>query len=349
MTRPALTALGAAALFGISTPLAKRLTGEIHPVMLAGLLYAGSGVGLAALLAGRRFLRARPGASITWPQRAELGWLTAAILVGGIVGPVLLMFGLGRIPASSASLLLNAEAILSALFAWFIFREHFDAHIAAGMALIVAGGIALAWPGSTASTSSGALLIVGACACWALDNNLTRKVAAGDATAIACLKGLAAGGVNLGLAVALGQVWPAYTHIAAAAAIGFLGYGVSLALFVVALRGLGAGRTGAYFSVAPFIGAAFAVLLDGDPLTAQLVLAGALMAIGVWLHLSERHDHLHAHPELTHEHAHVHDLHHRHSHGGQWDGREPHAHRHVHAPLTHRHPHFPDIHHQHEH
>jgi drug/metabolite transporter (DMT)-like permease len=344
-----VTALGAAALFGASTPLAKRLTGEIHPVMLAGLLYAGSGAGLAAMLAGRRFLRANSGASIAWPRRADLGWLAAAILVGGIVGPVLLMFGLERTAASSASLLLNAEAVLTALFAWFVFREHFDARIALGMASIVAGGIALAWPGSGASTPSGALLVVGACACWALDNNLTRKVAAGDAIAIACLKGLAAGVVNVALALALDQAFPAYVHVAAAAAIGFLGYGVSLALFVVALRGLGAGRTGAYFSVAPFIGAALAVLLDREPLTAQLMLAGTLMAIGVWLHLSERHEHLHAHPELIHEHAHVHDLHHRHAHDGQWDGREPHTHRHLHAAMTHRHPHFPDIHHQHEH
>jgi drug/metabolite transporter (DMT)-like permease len=349
MNRSILAALTAAALFGLSTPLAKGLAGTIHPVMLAGLLYAGSGVGLSALMMGRIFITPRVRTAIAWPRHSDIGWLIAAVLIGGVVGPVLLMFGLARIPASTASLLLNGESVLTALFAWFIFREHFDARIATGMALIVAGGIALAWSGNTATLSLGALLVLGACACWALDNNLTRKVAAGDAMLIACVKGLAAGAVNIVIAMAMGFELPSPVGLAEVAAVGFICFGVSLALFIVALRGLGAGRTGAYFSAAPFLGAAFALAVNDDPVTAQLVIAGVLMGAGVWLHLSERHEHMHTHLATVHEHSRVHDSHHRHVHGADWDGREPHTHRHVHAPMSHGHPHFPDIHHQHDH
>ena len=347
MNRAIAAALGAAALFGISTPLAKRLVGDMHPVVLAGLLYAGSGAGLGLFLLLGTFSGWR--AAIAWPRRVDAGWLIGAILIGGVVGPVLLMLGLAKIPASSTSLLLNGESVFTALLAWFIFRENFDARIVAGMALIVAGGIALSWSSDRAALSFGALLVLGACACWALDNNLTRKVSAGDAMLIACIKGLAAGAMNIGLAAGLGFPFPSLIRIAESAAVGLLGYGVSLAMFVVALRGLGAGRTGAYFSVAPFIGAGFAIIVNGEPVTAQLLIAGALMGSGVWLHLSERHEHLHSHPEMTHEHEHRHDVHHRHSHPAVWDGREPHTHRHTHPPLTHTHPHFPDIHHRHEH
>lgn len=347
MTRPIVSALGAAALFGVSTPLAKGLVGDVHPIMLAGLLYAGSGLGLAALLVARRMLA--PGKAVARPRRADIGWLIGAILVGGVAAPVLLMFGLARLPASSASLLLNAEAVFTALLAWFVFREHFDARIATGMASIVAGGLALSWPIEWTPASRGTLFVLGACACWALDNNLTRKVSAGDALTIACLKGVVAGAVNIGLAIALGSGLPSLARASAAAVIGFGGYGISLALFVVALRGLGAGRTGAYFSTAPFLGATFAVLATPEPMTVQLLAAGALMAIGVWLHASEHHEHTHFHAELTHEHAHVHDVHHRHSHGADWDGSEPHTHPHRHLPITHSHPHFPDIHHRHDH
>jgi drug/metabolite transporter (DMT)-like permease len=342
-------ALGAAVLFGMSTPLAKTLVGGVAPLMLAGLLYAGSGLGLALVLTGRR-LRGVRWPSMSWPRRGEWLWLAGAILFGGVAGPVALMYGLVTSAASTASLLLNLESVLTALLAWFLFRENFDRRIALGMLAIVAGGIVLAWtPGTRGEASPGLALIAVACLCWAIDNNLTRKVSANDAIVIAGLKGLVAGAVNLGLALLAGQALPPVGMLGLALAVGFLGYGVSLVLFVLALRHLGTARVGAYFSVAPFFGAALAVVVQGDSITFQLVAAGVLMALGVWLHLTEHHGHSHAHELQEHAHAHSHDEHHRHSHDFAWDGREPHSHRHVHALLVHAHAHFPDVHHRHPH
>jgi drug/metabolite transporter (DMT)-like permease len=344
------SALIAALLFGASTPLAKLLLHDVAPLLLAGLLYVGSGLGLLALLA-LRALRAGPAAShMRRPSAGDMGWWGGAILAGGVAAPVLLLLGLRQLGAAQASLLLNLEGVLTALLAWFVFRENFDRRIALGMAAIVLGGLVLSWdPAATAGWSLGALLVAGACACWALDNNLTRKIATHDALMIACAKGLVSGVVNLTLAGMLGAHWPPLNATAGALLVGFLGYGVSLALFVVGLRQLGAARTGAYFSLAPFFGAALAIPLHGEPLSTALLLAGALMAVGVWLHLTERHLHEHSHELLEHEHSHRHDAHHRHEHGFAWDGREPHTHGHAHEPLVHAHAHFPDIHHRHHH
>jgi len=335
-------ALGAALLFGAGTPLAKLLLDSVSPWLLAGLLYAGSGLGLTFY----RRLRRLP--SVRLP-RAEAGWFLGAIAAGGIIGPVLLMFGLTGMPASGASLLLNAEGVFTALLAWFVFCENFDRRIALGMLAIVAGAVVLSWPGEARFAGLWpALCVLGACFAWALDNNLTRKVSLTDATWIAAAKGLVAGSVNLGIAFALGAHWPPWTPMLGAMLVGFLAYGVSLALFVVALRHLGTSRTGAYFSVAPFFGAMLALLM-GESLTLPLMVAGALMALGVWLHLTEQHAHEHAHYEMLHTHDHVHDEHHRHDHDFAWNGKEPHSHPHRHAPLKHIHRHFPDAHHQHRH
>jgi drug/metabolite transporter (DMT)-like permease len=288
------------------------------------------------------------GAGRLGPQ--DMLWLGAAILAGGVTAPVLLLWGLSQLGAAQASLLLNLEGVLTALFAWFVFRENFDRRIAIGMAAIVIGGIALSWdPASVAGWSLGALLVAGACVFWALDNNLTRKIATYDALTIACAKGLVAAAVNLTLASVVGAHWPQLAATAGALLVGFLGYGVSLTLFVVGLRQLGAARTGAYFSLAPFFGAALAIPLQGEPVSQTLLLAAALMGIGVWLHLTERHSHQHAHELLNHEHPHRHDEHHQHPHDFVWDGKEPHTHPHSHRPLVHAHAHFPDIHHRHPH
>jgi drug/metabolite transporter (DMT)-like permease len=343
-----ICALASAILFGLGTPLAKILVGSVAPLMLAGLLYAGSGAGLTLVVAARR-RRSRRAWSIGMPRRGELAWLAAAILFGGVLAPVALMHGLAIAPASTASLLLNLEAVFTALLAWFVFRENFDRRIALGMMAIVAGGFVLAWtPGESASVSSGVPFIVAACAGWALDNNLTRKASGSDAVVIAALKGIVSGAVNVVLALLLGQRLPAVDVIAFAGIVGLLGYGASLVLFVLALRHLGSARTGAYFSIAPFFGALVAVGLEGDSVTWQLLSAGLLMALGVWLHLTERHEHEHVHELVEHTHSHVHDEHHRHAHE-DWDGREPHTHRHVHEPLVHSHPHDPDLHHRHRH
>jgi drug/metabolite transporter (DMT)-like permease len=337
-------ALVSAALFGASTPLAKLLAGEMPAVLLAALLYLGSGLGLAAWLALRP--RALAGAALS---RADWPWLAAAIAAGGVIAPVLLMLGLQRTAASAASLLLNLEAVLTAAIAWVVLRENVDRRVFAGMLAIVAGGVVLSWSEAPrAGGILGPLLVAGACLGWAVDNNLTRKVSGGDAATIAALKGLIAGAVNFVIAMLLGAKLPSSAVLAAAGAVGFLGYGVSLALFVVALRHLGTARTGAYFSVAPFFGAALALAL-GEPAGAAFWIAAALMAAGVWLHVTEVHEHEHTHEALVHAHPHVHDEHHRHEHDFAWDGREPHVHPHRHEPLVHSHRHYPDLHHRHEH
>ncbi|HDL7603424.1 TPA: EamA family transporter [Yersinia enterocolitica] len=337
-----LAALTAAVLFGAGTPLAKQLLNTVSPWLLAGLLYLGSGVGLALYR-----LITRP-AAVKLP-RNELWWFIGAITAGGIIAPVLLMIGLTGMPASGASLLLNAEGVFTALLAWFAFKENFDRRIALGMIVIVAGAAILSWPGEARFAGLWPTLsILGACFAWGIDNNLTRKVSLTDATWIASVKGLVAGVVNLALAFALGATLPPLPNLAGALLVGFFAYGVSLALFVIGLRHLGTARTGAYFSIAPFLGAALAVAM-GDAVTIPLIVAGLLMAIGIWLHLTEQHEHQHHHDDLLHKHQHLHDEHHQHSHDFPVNADIPHKHPHQHQPMEHSHPHFPDSHHRHKH
>jgi drug/metabolite transporter (DMT)-like permease len=334
--------LGAALLFGAGTPLAKLLLDTVNPWMLAGLLYIGSGLGLTLY---RAFMHSP---SVHLP-RDELPWLIGAILAGGIIGPVLLMIGLTGMPASGASLLLNAEGVFTALLAWFVFKENFDLRIAFGMGAIVVGAVVLSWQGEAQFAGLWPMLaILGACFAWGVDNNLTRKISLTDATWIASVKGLVSGTVNLILACSLGAFIPSLQTLAGAMLVGLLAYGVSLALFVVGLRHLGTARTGAYFSVAPFFGALLALLM-GDSVTTPLLIAGALMGLGTWLHLTERHEHKHSHEEMDHNHEHVHDEHHRHEHDYLVLPGKKHSHRHKHEPLTHTHSHFPDSHHRHIH
>ena len=343
-------ALLSAALFGVSTPAAKSLLGSIDPTVLAGLLYCGAGIGVALLRRVARPLLAEKVAVEAPLRSSDLPWLAGAIAAGGVVGPILLMVGLARTEAASASLLLTLEGVATALLAWFVFHENFDRRIAVGMVCLVAGALVLSWAGTpTLSSLLGPLAIAGACLAWGLDNNLTRKVSLADPLQIVELKGLIAGPVNLALGLWGGASLPAWSPMLTAGVVGFIGYGVSLALFVIALRHLGTARTGAYFSTAPFLGTIAAVLFLRDPITMQLLLAGTLMAVGVWLHLTQTHEHDHEHEPLTHEHVHSHDEHHRHAHDGTEPPGEPHSHRHTHVRLRHRHPHVPDMHHTHRH
>lgn len=346
MKRDVLYALSAAMLFGASTPFAKLLIGDEAPVMLAGLLYIGSGLGLALI----RLIRDRGWQSPNL-ETSEWPWLLGAILFGGVMGPVALLLGLSHTTGSTASLLLNLEAVLTAVIAWVVFRESADKRIVLGMVAIVLGGAALSWQTDTQSISNwlGPVLISLACLCWAIDNNLTRKVSASDALFVAGTKGLIAGTVNCVLALLLGMSLPTGLVVVSTMTLGLMGYGLSLVLFVLALRGLGTARTGAYFSTAPFIGAAISVVLLGDATSGLFWLAAALMAVGVWIHLTEHHAHEHRHELLDHDHAHTHDLHHQHIHDFAWDGQEPHVHKHMHAEVTHKHAHYPDIHHRHTH
>lgn len=343
----AALAIASAALFGAGTPVAKLLLGQIDPWLLAGLLYLGSGVGLAAVHIGRRSL-GMPATEAPL-RRADLPWLAAVVLAGGVLGPLLLMLGLSVTPASSAALLLNVEGLATMAVAWLVFREHTDRRIVLGALLILSGAVLLSWQGAVAGVGWGALAIIGACLAWGIDNNLTRKLSAADPVQIAMIKGLAAGAVNTVLALRFGAHLPGPGTLLAGACVGFLGYGVSLVLFVLGLRHLGSARTAAYFSTAPFIGAVLALAMFREPVTARLLAAAVLMGAGLWLHLVEHHEHEHVHDEMVHEHVHVHDEHHQHMHAPNDPPGEPHVHVHRHQRLVHRHPHYPDLHHQHAH
>lgn len=346
----ALLAIGAAVLFGASTPIAKLLLSVTDELLLAGLLYLGSGVGLAVIsVIGRVRVGSRSEAPL---RQADLPWLAGIVLFGGILGPAFLVSGLALTSASAASLLLNAEALATMAIAWIVFRENVDRRIFTGAMAILAGAVLLAWPQKGLAGTQlgwGGILIVLACLAWGIDNNLTRKLSGADPVQIAMIKGLAAGSVNLMLALAAGAALPQAGAIAGAAAVGFFGYGISLVLFVLALRELGSARTGAYFSTAPFLGAVLALVLFDDPITLPVVGAAALMGLGVYLHLTETHAHEHLHEPIEHEHRHVHDAHHQHDHASGDPAGEPHSHRHRHGLLVHKHPHYPDLHHRHEH
>lgn len=365
-----MTALLSAALFGISTPIAKLLIGRMDPWLLAAGLYLGAGLGLglfwgiASLLARHR--QRRTGNEAARPQllrdeaplhRRDIPWLLAVIASGGVAAPVLLMFGLVAAPASSVALLLNLEGLFTMLIAWIIFRENVDRRLLIGALALLLGAVLLAVPARIGTSLAAmplrsSVLVAAACLCWAIDNNLTRKLSSADPVQITAIKGIVAGSVNLAIALALGASLPALTSLAMTACLGLLCYGLSLVLFVLSLRHLGAARTGAYFATAPFIGAGVALLFLGEPATPLFLVAALLMAGGLYLHLTERHDHEHDHDVMFHDHAHCHDSHHDHDHDPAQlalaaDGT--HSHPHWHRRLTHRHGHFPDIHHQHRH
>jgi drug/metabolite transporter (DMT)-like permease len=337
-------ALGSATLFGATPPLSKLLLNAVHPFMLAGLLYLGAGVGLAIYYGLRSRTDNANEAKLT---RADLPWLALAIGMGGVIAPVLLMFGLTLTTAASSALLLNLEGLATMAIAWLVYKENVDRRLLVGAFAILAGAILLSWEGTGVAFNLGAVLVAAACLAWGLDNNFTRKISAADPVIIAMLKGLVAGAVSISLAWLAGAALPAPAMIGAAAAVGVFGIGVSLVMFILALRHLGTARTGAYYSLSPFIGAVLAIAFLGESLTLKLLVAGLLMAIGLWLHLSERHDHEHVHEALEHEHAHVHDAHHQHAHDGPVT--EPHSHWHRHERLRHKHPHYPDLHHRHGH
>jgi drug/metabolite transporter (DMT)-like permease len=341
-----LAALASAVLFGVTTPVAKQLLAGTHPLLIAGLLYLGSGIGVSAL----RVIQ-DGGWSPTGLAAGDWPWLALSTLVGGIIAPALLMIGLAGADAAAASLLLNLEVVFTAALAWVVFGEPAGLRVVAGLAAILAGGLLLVWPArfSSGGDLPAMLAIVAACFGWALDNNVTRRISASDARVLAGMKGLVAGLTSTVLALTLGASLPPVSHVLVTLVIGFLGYGLSLVLFIVALRQLGTARTSAYFATAPFIGAGAAMLLYGQPGDGAFWLAAACMAGGVWLHMTEHHEHEHTHEPLSHSHAHRHDAHHGHEHDFEWDGNEPHTHEHGHGGLRHRHAHFPDIHHRHGH
>lgn len=346
--RYALLALTAAALFGASTPLAKLLLQDISPLMLAGLLYLGSGIGLLVIRLGMGLCGAdsRQEANL---QPRDLAWLAAAVFSGGICAPVLLMWGLNGTTAASASLLLNLESVITTLVAAVIFREAVSTRIWLAAAVMLIGALLLSYdPALPLNLSLHSLAVAAACLMWAFDNNLTRKISASDPMTIAIVKGIVAGAVNTGLALTADTVVPGAASIGGAMLLGLFSYGISLVLFIYAMRHLGSARSGAHFSTAPFMGAAIAIAMLNEPFTVVFAMALLCMVAATWLVLTEQHQHQHTHEPLLHDHAHHHDEHHQHVHVGT-EGPAPHAHPHTHLPLTHAHPHLPDIHHRHEH
>jgi drug/metabolite transporter (DMT)-like permease len=338
--RGAASGLAAALLFGASTPAAKALTPHAGPLALAGLLYAGAGLGLALVGVVRRSSEAPL-------RRSDAASLLVMVVAGGVVAPALLVAGLARISATSGSLLLGLETPLTILLAVAAFREHVGWRELGGSAAVVAAGAVLASGPRGGGELVGALAIVGACALWALDNNVSQRLSLRDPVAVARWKSLAAGATSLALAALVREPLPALRASAAALATGCLGYGLSLVLYLVASRHLGAARQAALFATAPFFGAAVAVVALGEAPTARHGIAAVLVAAGLWAVIRARHGHLHAHAAFEHEHAHEHDEHHAHEHGELVRG--PHSHRHVHAPLVHDHAHASDAHHRHEH
>lgn len=344
-SRGALFGLAAAALFGLSAPLAKILLGSLSPVLLAGLLYLGAAAGLWL---HRLAFRTTTEAQL---KPADMPMLAGVVVLGGVLGPLLMLFGLNRVSGLVGSLLLNLEAPFTVLLAVVVFREHLGKVCAFASACIVLGAFALKLEAGAASGDAlGVMLLAAACAAWALDNNLTQRLSLRDPFAVVRVKTLAAGSFNTALGIVLsGGELPDPWYVAYALVLGSFSYGVSVVLDAYALRLLGAAREAAYFATAPFIGALGSLLILAEPVRPMDAAAMAAMALGVVLLLRERHSHEHAHLELEHEHLHTHDEHHRHEHAACDPPGDTHSHRHRHAPLVHDHPHLPDAHHRHAH
>jgi len=336
-------AVSAALLFAVSVPAGKYLLAHLRPLELSALCYLGSGVGLAAwrLLTGGRSSEAPLG-------RRDLPYAAGFVLAGGVLAPLLLFTGLNLTASSSAAMLLNFELVFTSLIAVLVFREHGGGRFWTAAALITAGGLALSWEGGGLNSGWGAALVLCSSFMWGVDNNLTARVSIKDPVALAMIKGLAGGLINGALALYSYGSLPALDWAVLALLLGLASYGVSLVLFILAMRGLGASRAGAFFGAYPFIGAALSVIALGEPVTGRLLTAGGLMLAAFLLLALERHGHRHRHEALDHEHLHVHeDGHHGHSHEG--GGAGAHSHPHRHEPAEHVHPHLPDAHHRHDH
>lgn len=340
MRTPFLLALASAAAFGAAAPAGKLLLTALPPFQLAGLLYLGAALGVApwALLssAGRR------------QDARNRVRLVGAVSFGGIIAPVLLLFGLRLASASSVSLWLPLEMAATAVLGALFFRDTLDRGGAFAAAGSVAAALILTWGEKAAGLRAGALVAL-ACLCWGLDNQLTALVEGLSAQRFAFWKGLVAGVVNLAVGLAVSP-WTASPRVAAAAlALGALSYGASLVFYISAAQRLGATRSQIVFSSAPFFGLVLSVLALGEPLTLVHLVAGAILAVSLTLLALERHEHPHPHEALAHEHRHRHDDgHHAHAHEGLPPETE-HSHRHEHEPIEHSHRHWPDLHHRHSH
>ena len=334
----------------MSAPLSKLLLGSVEPIPLAALLYLGAGLGLVlSIILTRMFGTCER--SEARLDRGDLPWLAGAILAGGVAAPILLLYGLRATPAATTALLLNFEVVATGVIAALLFREFVGRWTWVAIAAVTMGSILLTLdPSAGWGISTGAMLVVVACLMWGFDNNLTRHISMKDPKRIVAIKGLVAGGFSGVLALVLGEPFPGARYIVLGLLLGSVSYGISIVLFVRALRHLGAARTGALFGMAPFIGAAVSLIVFRDFPTLSFFLSLPLLGIGAGILFSERHGHAHAHEVLTHTHSHTHDDgHHEHSHVQEIPPNREHSHQHTHAAIMHTHPHRPDVHHRHAH
>jgi drug/metabolite transporter (DMT)-like permease len=337
-------AICSALLFGASAPLAKRLLSEVSPIWLAALLYLGAGLGLALV----RAIWPLPAEREAPLRRRDLPTVAGIVAFGGVLGPLLLLFGLRRLSALAGSLLLNLEAPLTIAVAVVVFHEHLSRREALAVFIVLGSAFLLALaPGSLTATPVGCAAVGGASFAWAIDNNLTGRLSGRDPVAITRVKTLCAGIVNLAIGFAAGAPSPPWRAAGAAMLLGLGSYGLSVVLAIRAMRLIGTARQAAIFATAPFAGGLLAVLLLRDQPTRSVLAAAALMAVGIATLVRAKHRHVHTHEALDHEHAHYHDEHHQHTHEGPTS--EPHSHRHRHDPITHEHEHTSDAHHRHRH
>jgi len=340
--RGGFAGLASALAFGASAPLAQRLVQGRDPQLLAGLLYAGAAAVL--WLVGRSATRHEAPL-----RRADVSRLAAVTAFGGVAGPVLLLVGLQHVSGTTGALTLNLEAPFTAVLAVVWFGEYLGTRGWVAGAVIVAGAAILAvTPSALGGDVLGVSLIAGACACWAIDNNLTQQLTTRDPVSIVRVKASVAAVVNLAIAAARGSALPGLGIIAATLALGAVSYGLSVVLDAYALRLIGAAREAALFATAPFAGVVLAVGL-GEPFTVVSAVALGLMAVGAGGLLIVRHSHEHIHEPFAHEHRHVHDAHHSHEHPVGVDPSVPHTHLHQHERLVHAHEHVSDAHHRHRH
>jgi drug/metabolite transporter (DMT)-like permease len=327
----------AAVLFGASTPGVSRLGRGMNPFTLAGLLYLGAAVVVM------------PWAMRHIPTSATLRTvglrLCVAVVSGGAIGPLLLALGLRHTPASTASLLLNLELVFTTVLAVLIFHEHLGRRLLLGTGLVVTAGLLLAWSSDT-GLRWGALLIAGACACWAVDNSVTAKLDELAPAQITLAKGIVAGGANLAIGLVASGA-PSLSKALTVGLVGAVGYGVSITLWIVGARELGAARGQLVFASAPFMGVFVAWAVLREPVHGREVISLALALLGVSMVMGSDHSHSHAHRMVEHDHAHEHDEHHSHGHEISVSGR--HTHLHLHEPVSHAHAHLPDVHHRHAH
>jgi drug/metabolite transporter (DMT)-like permease len=339
--RPTILVLVAAAQFGAAAPLAKSLLGSASPFQLAGLFYLGA----AAAIGPTVIWRGLPDRRL---QSRNALRLTGILVFGGVMAPVLLLWGLTLATAASVSLWLSLETLVTVLFAWLFFKEHIHPRGWASVVLILAASLLLVWPAGY-EAGLAALLVGLACLCWGLDNNLTALIDGLTPAQTTLAKGLVAGTINLSLGIFAGDGVPPGRVIVEALLLGALCYGASLVLYIGGAQQLGSARAQMVFSTAPFWGVMLAWTLFSEPILPVQIAAAVMVLAALWLLHGERHEHEHSHGATRHIHWHRHDDgHHAHTHeaGAPVEG---HTHEHMHEPATHSHPHRPDLQHRHEH